>query len=167
MIGYHKSCKICNCEQRADVEAMRDGGASLQQVVDYLAGYGVALSKPAVKRHFDAHFAPREEAAKRYAEKSAAVMEQAVEKRLTDLEMLDNMILANYGLHAASLSWARDAVHDRAKLPQALVQLITGLSSETRQAMKAQLEILGENAPNAIADALRGLWDDADVNDDS
>jgi hypothetical protein len=187
VIGYHKNCKICNSEQRARVEQMREDGASLQKIVDFMAEHGVTLSKPAVKRHFDTHFAPREEAAKRYYEQSEAVMRQAVEKRLSDLEMLDATIERNYRLHILasesieeSLTKEEPVVNMYGKVikdpetgqplmqkpgpSKPMVDLLSSTSSELRQAIKLKAELLGETETDelTIKVSLPGLDEDAD-----
>jgi hypothetical protein len=165
MVGYNAQCKLCNCEQRAEAEQMREQGASLQQIVDFLAGHGVTLSKPAVKRHFDTHFAPKEEAARRYYEQSEAVMQQAVGKRLTDLEMLDATIERNYRLHIVAHDWIQDRLAKRGALymdNKPMVDLLSSTSSELRQAIKLKQELLGEDPTTALADVMKALWTGGD-----
>lgn len=154
MVGYNAQCKICNCEYRAQVEQMREDGASYKQIVDFLAEHGVTLSKPAVKRHFDTHFAPRNEAAKRYYEESQTVHEQAVRKRLTDLEMLDATIQANFELHQGAKAWLEERIHDGGVYMKAkpMVDLLTGTASELRQAIKLKAELLGEDPVSRAAE---------------
>lgn len=82
MVGYNAQCKLCNWGER-----MKEDGASLKQIVDFLSNHGVTLSKPAVKRHFDTHFAMKEEATKRYHEQSGLSVNRR--ERLTELEILD------------------------------------------------------------------------------
>lgn len=182
MVGYNPRCKLCNCERRAEAEKMHEDGASLKQIVDFLGDHGLTLSKPAVKRHFDTHFAPKDEAAERYFKESEAVMHEAVEKRLTDLQMLDAVIERNYRLHAlaadnaeSSLTTDRPVIlrngkplldpdNDykpiKSKLPPAkpVVDLVTGAASELRQAIKLKAELLGDLQPEGTTNIdLSGL----------
>lgn len=188
MVGYNARCKLCNCEHRAEAEKMHEDGASFQQIVDFLAGHGVSLSKPAVKRHFDTHFTPKDEAAKRYYEESEAVMQQAVGKRLSDLEMLDATIERNYRLHMLATDMVAESLTQeqpvflkngrpaldpetyepiKRKIPPArsVVDLLSGTASEIRQAIKVKQELLGEDSTSAIAEAMAALWGDTHDDD--
>ncbi len=174
MVGYNPRCKLCNCELRADAEKLHEEGASLQQVVDFLAKHDVTLSKAGVKRHFDTHFAPKDEAAQRYFEQSENVMEHAVVKRLTDLEMLDSVIERNYRLNALAtenieesfttdhqvfLKNGRPAIDPetfepiKRKYPPAkpIVELLTGTASEIRQAVKLKKDMLDPSEEKVLS----------------
>jgi hypothetical protein len=168
MVGYNKRCKICNCEQRGEVEKLREDGVSLQRIVGYLSDCGVTLSRQAVKNHFDTHFAPKDEAAKQYYEKSEVVMQEAVEKRLTDLQMLDSSIERSFRLQALasdtierhltedvlviSKKTGRPVLHpetmeplkQRIAPPKATVDLFGAVTSEVRQAIKLKADLLGD-----------------------
>jgi hypothetical protein len=152
MVGYNPRCKLCNCDKRAEAEKLHEDGASLQQVVDFLANHGVTLSKAAVKRHFDTHFAPKEEAAKRYYEESQATMEQAVDKRVEQLHMLDELIARNYRLHVGAANWVEDQMQKGGIYMDAkpMIDLLNGASSEFRQAVKLRAELLGETDDNTV-----------------
>jgi len=117
MVGYNVRCKLCNCEHRAKSEKLHEDGASLQQVADFLSGHDVSISKASVRRHFDTHFAPKDEAAERYFKESETVMHEAVEKRLTDLQMLDATIERNYRLHAL----ATENIEESLTVPQPII----------------------------------------------
>jgi hypothetical protein len=189
MVGYSKLCKICNCEERANVERMRQQGASLQQIVDYLAEHGVTISKPAVKRHFDVHFPVRDEVARRYAEQSEAVLQEAVEKRLSDLEMLDAMIERGYRMVALAEQHIKEAVTTeypvllkngrpmldaeykpvmRKGVPaKQMVDLFNGSMAEVRQAIKLKAELLGDKDPDGTTTIVVGLPEGYEGDDDS
>jgi hypothetical protein len=164
MVGYNPRCKLCNCEKRAEAEKLHEEGASLQQIVDFLAKHDITLSKAGVKRHFDTHFAPKEEAARRYYEQSEAVMQQAVQRRLTDLEMLDATIQANFELHQGAKSWLMERVKQGGVYMEAkpMVDLLTGAASEVRQAIKLKAELLGDLQPEGTMDLaaiLAAAWE--------
>lgn len=147
MVGYNVQCKLCNCEQRVEAEKMHEQGASLKRIVDFLSGHGVTLSRPSVKRHFDTHFAPKETAAKLYYEQSKQAMDKAVDRRVEQLKMLDEMIERNNRLHIGATVWAEKQMKDNGAIymdAKPMVDLITGTSSEFRQALKLRAELLGE-----------------------
>lgn len=152
MVGYNARCKLCNCEYRAEAEKLHEDGASLQQVVDYLAKHDVSISKASVRRHFDTHFAPKEEAAKRYYEESQQAMETAVDKRVEQLHMLDEMIARNYRLHVGAANWAEEQMNKGGIFMDAkpMVDLLTGTASEFRQALKLRADLLGENQDDSV-----------------
>ncbi|MFB5192665.1 hypothetical protein [Alicyclobacillus fastidiosus] len=131
---------------------MHEDGASLQQVVNFLAEHGVTLSKVSVKRHFDTHFAPKEEAAKRYYEESQQAMDTAVDKRVEQLHMLDEMIARNYRLHVGASNWAEEQMSKGGIFMDAkpMVDLLTGTASEFRQALKLRADLLGESQDDSV-----------------
>jgi len=182
MVGYNVRCKLCNCEHRAKSEKLHEDGASLQQVVDFLSGHDVSISKASVRRHFDTHFAPREEAAKRYHEQSAEVMNDAVEKRLTDLQMLDATIKRNYRLHVLATDSVEESLTTEHPVmlkngkplldpdndykpvtrkfppPKPIVDLVSGTGAEIRQALKLKAELVGDKQPDgSVSIDLSGL----------
>lgn len=147
MVGYNSRCKLCNCEYRAEAEKLHEEGSSNQQIADFLAGHGVSISKASVRRHFDTHFAPKEEAAKRYYEESQAAMEHAVDRRIEQLNMLDDMIARNNRLHIGASKWAEKRMEDGGAVymdTKPMIDLLTGTASEFRQALKLRAELLGE-----------------------
>jgi len=170
-VGYNSRCKICNCEFRDQVESLHESGMSLQQIADFLAKNGIKVAKSSVKNHFDTHFAPKTEAAQRYHEASQKVMEQAVDKRLTDLEMLDEVIRRNYELHQGATESIKESLTKehpvilksgkplldsktyepvmRKYAPaKPVVDLLNGTSSEIRQALKTKHDLLGDGEDN-------------------
>lgn len=173
-VGYNKRCKICNSEFRAQVEVLHENGSSLQQIVDFLAKKGLSVSKPGVKNHFDTHFAPKDEAAKRYFAESETIMEQAVEKRLTDLQMLDATIQSNFELHQGAVVSIKESLSKEfpvilsngkpmldpdndfkpvmRKFPPSkpMVDLLNGTAAEIRQAIKLKTELLGDSDENPL-----------------
>jgi len=191
MVGYNAQCKLCNCEQRAYAEKMHEQGASLRQVVDFLASHGVTLSKPSVKRHFDTHFAPKDEAAKQYYEKSEVVMQEAVDKRLTDLQMLDSSIERSFRLQALasdtierhltedvlviSKKTGRPVLHpetmeplkQRIAPPKATVDLYAAVTGEVRQTLKLKVEILGDKDPEGTTKIIGGMPEGYEADGDS
>jgi hypothetical protein len=191
MVGYNAQCKLCNCEQRDEAEKMHEQGASLRQLVDFLADHGVTLSKPSVKRHFDTHFAPKDEAAKQYYEKSEVVMQEAVEKRLTDLQMLDSSIERSFRLQALasdtierhltedvlviSKKTGRPVLHPETMEPlkqyipppKATVDLYAAVTGEIRQTLKLKAEILGDKDPDGAVTIIVGMPEGYEADDDS
>ncbi|WP_156900252.1 hypothetical protein [Alicyclobacillus contaminans] len=143
----------------------------MQKIADFMAEHGVTLSKVAVKRHFDTHFPVRDEVAKRYAEQSEAVLQEAVEKRLSDLELLDSMIERAYRMNALADDHIKEAVSTeypvtlkngrpmldaeykpvmRKGVPaKQMVDLFNGSMAEFRQALKLKAELLGESNGDA------------------
>lgn len=186
MLGYNPRCKLCNCDMRADAEKLHEEGMSLQQIADFLAKHGITLSKAGVKRHFDTHFAPRDETAKRYYEKSVEVMEVAVDNRLTDLEMLDAVMGRQYRLHTLATESIEESMTTefpvmlrngnplldpdnefkpvKRKFPPAkqIVDLVNGSASEIRQALKLKAELLGDKDPDGSKIIVIGAEDDDD-----
>jgi hypothetical protein len=145
-VGYGARCKICNCEYRAEAERMHEEGKSLRAISNWLKSQGVDASVESVRKHMANHFGVLAEAAQRYAEKSAQVFEEAVQKRLSDLEMLDATIQSMFELHQGAKLWLEERVRGKGVYMDAkpMVDLLTGTAAELRQAIKLKAELLGE-----------------------
>ena len=151
-VGYSARCKICNSPYRAEVEQwIKKDGISTREASRRLADQGERVSHEAIRRHMQEHFDIKAEAREQY-QKSREQMDRFVKKRLSDLEMLDSLMQSNYELHMAGRSWVDEVVRQRGKLPQALVQLVTGTASEIRAAMKTKQEMLGEDTASQMAE---------------
>jgi len=186
-VGYSARCKICNSEHRAEVERMKEDGASLAEIAVWLKQRGQSVSKAAVHRHFMEHFPVREEVARRYVEQSRAVMEEAVQRRLSELEILDAMIERGYRMHLLAADHIEEAVTKefpvllkngkplldgefkpvmRKGVPaKQMVDLFTGSISEVRQAIKLKTELLGEDPLSRAATTWAELLGLAEADD--
>jgi len=163
---------------------MRQEGQSYRAIQQWLKERGLSVSVPSIKNHFDEHFPVRQEAAERYYQKSREVFEEAVEKRLSDLEMLDKVIARNYRLHQIAARMAEEAmttprpvitkygplrdektgeiVKECMPPPKTVVELLNGTAAELRQAIKTKAELLGEDEDkNRIdfAELLAAAWE--------
>lgn len=159
-LGYSSRCKICNSEHRSEVERLRQQGDSYRGIQQWLKERGVKVSVAAIKNHFDEHFPVRQEAAERYYQKSREVFEEAVEKRLSEIEMMERIAETQFVLQQATAAWLADLVERRAKLPMSLVVLNEKAAGSVMQAAKTRAELLGEDPESAIANALSALWED-------
>lgn len=165
-LGYSSRCKICNSEHRSEVEQLRQQGESYRAIQQWLKERGVKVSVAAIKNHFDEHFPVRQEAAERYYQKSREVFEEAVEKRLNEIEMLDRVMAVEYELHQATGAWLKELVEKRARLPMAVVALHKETAAELRQAAKTKDELLGDDPMSKLAEAMRALWEEEDAGDE-
>lgn len=169
-VGYSARCKICNSPYRAEVERwIKEEGISTREASRRLEVQGERVSHEAIRRHMQEHFDIKAEAREQY-QKSRKQMDRFVKKRLSDLEMLDSLMQSNYELHMAGRSWVDEVVRQRGKLPQALVQLVTGTASEIRAAMKTKQEMLSEDTVSQMAETwselIAGLKEDDEGADD-
>lgn len=162
-LGYSSRCKICNSEHRSEVERMRQEGQSYRAIQQWLKERGLSVSVPSIKNHFDEHFPVQKEAAERYYEQSKAVFEEAVEKRLNEIEMLDRVMVTEFELHQATGAWLAELVRQRARLPMAVVALHKETAAELRQAAKTKDELLGDDPMSKLAEAMRALWEEEDA----
>ena len=163
--GYGAQCKVCNSPHRADVERWaKEDGMGLREIAKRLADLGLSVSHIAVRRHLIEHFDVKAEAKEQY-EKSKVTMQTQVEKRLSDLEMLDEVIQANHEIHLQTTGWMKritSADHESPRPPApplALVQLHKESAAEMRQAIKQKLELLGDDPESKKADAVSSLVD--------
>lgn len=165
--GYSARCKVCNSLHRAEVEKWcREEGISTREAARRLAELGEKVSHEAIRRHMIEHFDVRAEAREQY-QKSRQQMQKMVQKQLSDIEMLDQVAARNFELHRMADAWLSQLVQEREKIPKALVDLYNTTASEMRQAIKQKLELTGDDPLNNIADVLRMLWSEDDVNTES
>lgn len=166
--GYSSRCKVCNSQHRVEIEkwAKEDGLSARVISAKLKEEYGEEISYKSIWQHLNEHFDVKAEVREQYR-KSQEQYQKVVEKRLSDLEMLDATIADNYELSQATTAWLKDLIEKRRKIPLSLVQLREKLQSEMRQAIKQKLELTGDDPLNNVADALRLLWSDDDVDAES
>jgi ATP-dependent Lon protease len=166
--GYSSRCKVCNSQHRVQIEkwAKEDGLSARVISAKLKEEYGEEISYKSIWQHLNEHFDVKAEVREQYR-KSQEQYQKVVEKRLSDLEMLDATIADNYELSQATTAWLKDLIEKRRKIPLSLVQLREKLQSEMRQAIKQKLELTGDDPLNNVADALRLLWSDDDVDAES
>ncbi|MGE5552840.1 MAG: hypothetical protein ACM3XZ_02815 [Betaproteobacteria bacterium] len=154
--GYSTRCKVCNHPRRAEIERWHfEEGASYREIERRLEG---ATSFVAIGRHFREHCNVQEEAAVRYRAAQERFDEQ-VEKRLTDLERLDDSIDRAHRLSKAAGETIEQLVRNGGKLPKTLVDLYAAASAELRQTKKTKMEALGEDPEGKKAEAVQSLVD--------
>ena len=170
-VGYSARCRVCNSAYRAEIEmwCKEEGLSPRSASARLLEKHGEKISYKSIWNHMQEHFDIKAEAREQY-QKSQEQMSRFVKKRLSDLEMLDSLMQSNYELHMAGRSWVDEVVRQRGKLPQALVQLVTGTASEIRAAMKTKQEMLGEDTVSQMAETwselIAGLKEDNEGADD-
>lgn len=166
--GYSPRCKVCNSQHRVEIEkwAKEDGLSTRVISAKLKEEFGEEISYKSIWQHLNEHFDVKAEVREQY-QKSQQQYQKAVEKRLSDIEMLDATITDNFELSQATTAWLKDLIRQREKIPLALVQLREKLQSEMRQAIKQKLELTGDDPLNNIADALRLLWSDDDADTES
>lgn len=167
-VGYSARCKVCNSPHRAEIEKwVKDEGVSVREAARRLAEKGEKISHEAIRRHMLEHFDVKAEAREQY-QRSKEQMKQLAEKRVSDIEMLDEIARGSFELNQAARAWLRSLVAERnPKIPKSLVDLVSTTAAEVRQHLKAKQELLGEGPANDIADALRTLWGDDDVDNET
>jgi len=158
-------CKVCHSPHRAQIEQwVKQDGVRYREVERRLAEMGESISNPAIGRHFREHFDVPAAVREQY-QQSQAVMQEAVEKRLSDLEILDSVIQGNHSLHQQARAWLTDILKPQEepaerrvpRPPMSLVALHEKTAAEIRQAMRTKLELLGDDPASKQADALDHL----------
>lgn len=186
-VGYSARCKLCNSEHRAEVERRKEQGDSLAAIVAFMKQHGESISKTAVHRHFVEHFPVKQEAAKRYAEQSQTVLTEAVDKRLTDVEMLDELIARSMRMNAAAMDHISESLNTdypvllkngkplldaeykpvmRKGVPaKQMVELFNGTAAEVRQALRTKDDLIGDGENDKPTRVM--IVDDLDELDES
>lgn len=173
--GYSSRCKACNSPLRTQIEQWhtKDGDSS-RIISARLKEMGEKISYRALDNHFDEHYNVATVASEQYAE-SQANMQVDAEARLSEIEVLDQLVAGKYALHQrleriitnrlASLEEAENCA-DLPKLPMAYVSLYTGCAAEIRQVMKTKQELLGEDSGSKKAGAMQS-WVDLMLEDEA
>lgn len=153
--GYSSRCKVCNSQHRVEIEKWaKEDGLSVRAISAKLKEeFGEEISYKSIWQHLNEHFDVKAEVREQYR-KSQEQYQKVVEKRLSDLEMLDATIADNYDLSQATTAWLRDLIEKRQKIPLSLVQLRGKLQSEMRQAIKQKAELLGDDPMSRLADGV-------------
>lgn len=153
--GYSSRCKVCNSQHRVQIEKWeKEDGLSARAISAKLKEeFDEEISHKSIWQHLNEHFDVKAEVREQY-QKSQEQYQKAVEKRLSDIEMLDMTIADNYKLSQATTTWLKDLIEQRKTPPLALVQLREKLQSEMRQAIKQKQELLGDDPESKKADAL-------------
>src|SRR5690606_37372945 len=105
-----------------------------------LEQYDEKISHKSIWQHMTEHFDVRAEAREQY-QKSKQQMDRLVQKQLSEIEMLDNVMAVEYELHQATGTWLKELVEKRARLPMAVVALHKETAAELRQAANAKAEL--------------------------
>ncbi|MEK4798051.1 hypothetical protein NYE37_03855 [Thermoactinomyces sp. FSL K6-2592] len=164
-VGYSAKCKLCNSMHRAEVERwIKEEGLSLRAASERLKEeHGEKIGHVAISRHMNEHFDVKAEARRQYA-KSQAEMSRQVNKKLSEVEMLDNIARENYDLFLAVRAWIGELVEKKGKLPKSAVDLLATTAAEVRQQLKQKAELLGEDTKDDvladIAEIVASEWTD-------
>lgn len=162
--GYSARCKVCNSPHRALIEKWaKQDGLSPRAISDKLREeFQESISHKSIWRHLNEHFDVKAEAREQY-QRSQEQFQEAVKKRLTDIEMLDSIIQGNFELHQAAKAWLDDLLNGRKRIPKTLVDLLAVTAGEVRQQLKQKQTMLGEDSAERgledLADILRQAWD--------
>ena len=115
-----------------------------------------------MKDHYNVQAAAREE-----YYKSNENLKAEAKKRLTDIQILDELIQDSFEIHSGLCSQIKEVTNKMAvSLPA--VSLFNGTSAEICRAIKSKQELLGEDPESHKADALQSLSDadlDAKLNE--
>lgn len=156
--GYSARCRVCNSPRRAEIEEWIAQGLSPRAISAKLAELGEKISHVSIWQHRRDHFNVAEEAARRYAE-SRARLEAAAQKRVNEIETLDEQIAEAAELRARFAAWLRDLSEQRGRVPQAVVQAYAAAAGEVRQAAKTKAELLGDDPESRKAAAIESWLD--------
>lgn len=160
--GYSSRCRVCNSPHRVEIEKWcEDEGLSSRAAANRAhKEFNEKINYQSVWNHMSEHFDVKTEAREQY-QKSQQRLQQNVQKRLSDIEMLDSIAQGEYDLHQAAKAWLNDLVVEQKKQPpRSLVALLAVTAGEVRQQLKQKAALLGDDPASDIADALCLLWDD-------
>lgn len=153
--GYSAKCKTCNSARRLEIEAWHEDGDDPRAIEIKLKALGEDISYVAIRSHLNNHYNVREAARERYHQ-SQQQMDVAVAERLTDLQILDELIQDNHIIHSGLRSQIRD-LKDKFSVPMPAVAMLNGVATEICRAMKTKQELLGEDPESHKADTLLEL----------
>lgn len=173
--GYSSRCKACNSPLRTQIEQWHSKDGDSSRVISArLKEMGEKISYRALDNHFGEHYNVADVASEQYAE-SQANMQVDAEARLSEIEVLDQMVAGKHALHQKleriitnRLADLEDVggPADLPKLPMAYVSLYTGCAAEIRQVLKTKQELLGEDGSSKKAGAMQS-WVDLMLEDEA
>lgn len=154
-VGYSSRCKVCNSPRRVEIEKWaKEDGLSPRAISARLEReFGEKISYKSIWQHLNEHFDIKAGAREQY-EKSQEQYEKLVQRRLSDVEVLDRTVAENYELSLATTAWLKSLLERRRRIPLSLVQLREKLQSEMRQAIKQKAELLGDDPMSRLADGV-------------
>jgi hypothetical protein len=163
--GYSSKCKTCNSSRRLEIEVWHEkDGMSPEAIEIKLRGLGESISYRAISNHFVHHYNVQEEARARYHQSQEQIVINATE-RLTDLQILDELIQDNHIIHAGLRKQIKDLT-DKFAVPMPAVAMLNGISDAICKAMKTKQELLGEDSGNKKAGAMQS-WVDLMLEDEA
>jgi hypothetical protein len=140
-VGYGAQCKVCNSPHRAEIDRRLLAGETVRAVAAWLSSIGEPTGKSSVASHKASHLAVLQEARERVAKASKAaaepVFEEAVQKVVAEVGLLDEMASIGAGVVR---SLQDEAKAGNLTMPQ--VALFNGCMKETREAVKTKHELL-------------------------
>lgn len=152
--GYSSKCKTCNSARRLEIEAWHEkDGMSPEAIEVRLKTLGESISYRAISNHFVNHYNVQEEARERYHKSQEQITEDA-KTRLTDLQILDELIQDGHTIHKGISEQIKGNPTD-VSLP--VVQLFNGSAAEICRAIKTKQEILGEDGGSKAAETFLDL----------
>lgn len=178
-IGYSRGCKVCNSVHRAQIEQWCgiEGLTPITTSERLQAQFGESIGKTSIWRHMQNHWNLQVEvraeytaqqverinaiAGERVLDQSRDVLERGVRQRLSDLDILDDMIATDYSLYKKAAEMMKTAMNDRdkPKIPLAATDAMGTFSKSINQTMKTKLELLGVDAEGRKAGAIE-TWVD-------
>jgi hypothetical protein len=172
---YSSRCKACNSEYRGQIEAWKvKDHLNTGQIELRLRDLGEIITRRALDNHFAKHYNVQAEALKQY-QKSQAELQEAAAERVSEVQVLDDIVAGKQKLHRTieSILYGRlkdlEGSKDLAELPKlsaAYVALYTGCASGICHALKIKQEMLGEDGAGRQAKALE-TWVDLMMEDDN
>lgn len=142
--GYSSKCKTCNSSHRLEIEAWHEKeGLSPEAIEIRLKSLGESISYRAISNHFVNHYNVQAEAREAYHQSQEQIQKDAT-GRLTDLQILDELIQDNHVIHSGLRKQIKD-LENKFSVPLPAVQMMSGVSAEICRAIKTKQEILGED----------------------
>jgi len=142
--GYSTKCKTCNSPLRTKIEAWHTkDGMYFIAISLKLKGMGIEISDRALSAHFNNHYNVQTEAREQYHKSQEQIAEDA-NARLTDLQILDELIQDGHVIHSG-LSKQIKELEDKFSVPLPAVTMLNGAATEICRAIKTKQELLGED----------------------
>lgn len=154
--GYSSKCKTCNSSLRTEIESWHEkDGMDFSAIALRLKGMGVEISDRALSAHFNNHYNVQTEAREQYHKSQEQIAEDA-KGRLTDLQILDEMIQDGHVLHSG-LRKQIIGMENKLTVPLPAVTMLNGVATEICRAIKTKQELLGEDGATKAAESFLGL----------
>ncbi|MDI6840445.1 MAG: hypothetical protein QMD71_06340 [bacterium] len=177
-LGYSTRCKVCNSPNRDKIEQWMLEGVTLVDCVDRVKKeLKESIGRTSIWKHMREHFVDKDTIKQVYAdkktaqeygekkdkvdlayEKSKLLKSQYIDKNLSEIEKLDDMIETDYAMYKRTAELMADKLKQKIA-PKPLADFLKVLNTNINTSLKTKAELLGTDAEGRKASVME-TWID-------